>query len=198
MFMEKNTQNAMEIKRIGTDTITDEVLFKSIYKSLGTRQKFNRAITPSHIRNHVVKKELLYHPIWMVKNIVVAARTPFPPKKIPRIIFIDAVSGYRGLFSHVPHISEGRGGEGTVISPDIDREGVGEYIEDVRAKQINRSYMLKKPDHENRETTLVYLPIWEVTIQSNYIEGTFYINGNTGEDEKFMSDRWKNGKDLIR
>lgn len=186
------------IKRIGDKNISETTLYKSIYKSLGMRQKISRTINPDYIRAHITESELIYHPFWMAKNLIVAARPPFSPKKIPRIIFVDAVSGYRGLFSHVPPISEETVGNKELTVPRVTEEDVEIYIKDVQEKQINRSYILKKPTHENKETLLVYLPIWKVRIKSSELNSTFYINGNTGESEQFISERWWNGKDLIK
>lgn len=185
------------IKRIGNHNISEKTLYTSIYKSIGLKAKLNSTITKDYIKSHSADVRLLYHPFWMIKNLVVADRPPFPPKKIPRIIFVDAVSGYRGIFSHVPPVTEEEAGDEQIVSPYIGKNDVGRYAEDVREKQINKQYMLKKPNHEHLETSLVYLPIYKVTVGSDEIDQTFYINGNTGESEQFLSDRWLNGKDLL-
>lgn len=168
-----------------------------MYKSLGMKARLNKTITADYLKEHTTSSSLLYHPFWMVKNLVVADRPPFPPKKIPRMIFVDAVSGYRGIFSHVPPVSEEAVDEGLIVQPFIQENEVDRYTEDVRAKQINKQYLLKKPRHEQVETALVYLPIYKVVVESNEINKIFYINGNTGESERFLSERWKSGKDLI-
>ena len=79
-----------------------------------------------------------------------------------------------------------------------NEEEVKIYIRDVQVRQINRSYILKKPLHEIRELFLAYLPIWKVQISSNLVNDTIYINGNTGESEKYLADRWVGRKDLIK
>lgn len=196
--MDKTVQDTIDIQRIGTNTISDKVLYKSIYKKLSVKQKVNKSVTPEYIEQHTTHKEMIYHPIWMIKNMVVAGRPPFPPKKIPRVIFVDAVSGYRGLFSHVPHLINAQADDSQMVEPVIDEASLDKYISDVRTKQINRSYMLKKPDHTLEGTSLTYLPLWKVTVASDFINHVFYINANTGEDEQFMSDRWKSRKDLIQ
>jgi|SRR5690625_2517097 len=186
-----------KIQRIGNKTISDNILYKSIYKSIGMKGKFNNTLNPDYIRDHLAEKELNYHPFWIVKNLVVAERPPFPSKKMPNVIFIDAVSGYRGLFSKIPPITDENVETEILTTLRINKEDVNKYIENVQDKQINRSYILKKPIHKVKEVTLVYLPIWKAKVKSDEIRETFYINGNTGDSEKFMSDRWKNGKDLI-
>lgn len=196
--MNETVQHTEDLQRIGTKNISHQLLVKSIYKSLGMKTKLNKNITPAYIEHHIQSKQLIYHPIWMVKNMVLAGRPPFPPKKIPRVIFVDAVSGYRGLFSHVPHLRTEKQSAGEVITHQIDETSLEKYISDVQAKQINRAYLMKKPRHVREGTTLAYLPIWKVSVKSDLVNHVFFINANTGENEQFMSDRWKSGKNLIR
>jgi len=113
------------------------------------------------------------------------------------MIFVDAVSGYRCIFSHVPAIREEEADADQIIAPYIMEEDVHKYAKDVRKKQIDKQYLLKKPDDEVLETSLVYLPIFKVVIESNEVDGTFYINAITGEHEKYLSERWNDGKDLM-
>lgn len=185
------------IDRIGTKTISDELLFKSVYKSIGLTRKFNKSLNPDYIKKHLNKKELLYHPFWIVKNLVIAERPPFPPKIMPNIIFIDAVSGYRGLFTTIPPLTEEEVDMDVLVEPQITEDMLEKYIQNVQQRQINRSYILKKPLHEVKEISLVYLPIWKVQVRGELVYETFYINGNSGDSEKFMSERWRNKKDLL-
>lgn len=188
----------MKIKQIGNEILGMDELHQAIYKSLGLKTRFNRNIDARHIKENIRDVELKYHPFWMVKTLLVAARPPFPPRKLPRMLFIDAVSGYRGMFSHVPPVSESNIETEKLVQPVIkDETETNRYIKDVHEKQINRSYILKKPEHEVLEKELVYLPIWTGTVQSDFVNITFHINANTGESEKFLADRWQNGKDLL-
>ncbi|MCD2137896.1 hypothetical protein [Salinicoccus halitifaciens] len=185
----------MMIKRIGSKNISEKALYRAIYKSLGLKARMNKTITPGHLQSHTVSKTLIHHPFWMVKSMVLADRPPFPPRKIPRMIFVDAVSGYRGIFSHVPPVTEEAPGE--KIEPHITEEDLQKYVDDVRKRQIDKQYMLKKPRHETVETTLAHLPVYEVKVESAEVDETFYINANTGEDEQFLSERWTSKKDLL-
>ena len=190
----------VDIKIIGEQNkgLSDDALYKCVYKSLGIRGKLNSRITPVYIQENVQLKSLIYHPFWVVKNLIVAERPPFSPKKIPRIIFIDAVSGYRGLFSHVPPLSDECIEENHLIEPYIDtEETASKYIKDVQDRQINKGYVLKKPKHEVKEVLLVYLPIWKVKVTSSEVNDIFYINNNTGESEQFLSTRWAGRHDLL-
>lgn len=198
MNMQTNNVAVKKVQRIGKKLISASQVYTSIYKSLGMKRKFNQSLTPDFIRDHTVEKELIYHPFWIAKNLVIAERPPFPPRKMPNVIFVDAVSGYRGLFSTIPPITKEEVEVDNLVTLGItEKKEVHKYIKNVQEKQINRSYILKKPIHEIKEVSLVYLPIWKVKVKSDEIDGYFYINGNTGESEKFMSDRWKSGKDLL-
>ena len=186
----------MMIKRIGSRNISEKALYRAMYKSLGIKVKMNKTITPEHLKSHTTAKTLIHHPFWMVKSMVLADRPPFPPRKIPRMIFVDAVSGYRGIFSHVPPVTEEEAGE--KVDPYIMEEDLQKYVDDVRKRQIDKQYMLKKPRHETVETSLAYLPVYEVKVESAEVDETFHINANTGESEGFLSERWRSGKDLLK
>ncbi|GAB3793254.1 hypothetical protein [Virgibacillus kimchii] len=197
--METNNLAEKKVQRIGKKLISESAIYTSIYKSLGVKGKFNQSVNPGYIQKHTVEKDLIYHPFWIAKNLVIAERPPFPSKKMPNIIFVDAVSGYRGLFSTIPPVAEEEVEPTALIPLRINnKEDVNKYIKNVQEKQINRSYILKKPVHEVKEVSLVYLPIWKVKVKAAEINDTFYINGNTGESEKFMSERWKSGNDLLQ
>lgn len=199
MLMQTDQIDAKIIQRIGNKLISETVLYKSIYKSLRVKEKINKSVNIDYIRKNMTEKELIYHPFWIAKNLVIAERPPFPSKKMPNVIFIDAVSGYRGLFSKIPSIiKEEVRGDNLAPLRIKQEEEVKKYIKNVQEKQINRSYILKKPLHEVKEVSLVYLPIWKVKVEGDEIDETFYINGNTGESERFMSERWKSGKDLLK
>lgn len=128
------------------------------------------------------------------KTLVIADRKPFPPKKTPNMIFIDAVSGYRGLLSTVPETSDAVIIERKLVHPNIIRKDVLPYIQDVQTSQINRSYILKRPKHELVDYFLIYLPLWKGKIVSQHLNEGFVINANTGESEKHMAKLWKSNK----
>lgn len=186
------------IKAIGEHNISDEKLYKAVYKAMGFRRRFSNNINRSYIKENLIEKTLIYHPVWLVKSLIIAARPPLKPKKIPRMIFVDAVSGYRGIFSHVPPLREVNASSNQVVKPFLKDEDVTPYVKDVQEKQINRQYVLKKPTHEVIETSLVHLPIYKMVIRNNDGEETLYINANTGESEQFMSERWAEQKDILK
>ncbi|MBC5638314.1 hypothetical protein H8S33_16150 [Ornithinibacillus sp. BX22] len=187
------------IQRVGTENRISEVeLYQYIYKSLGLGQKFNKSITIKHLIDYTTEKKLIYHPFYIAKTIVIAERPPFPPRRTPNLIFVDGVSGYRGVFSKVPPLTREEVEPDYLVSVRIpDEHSAVNYVRDVQQKQINRSYVLKKPKHEIREISLNYLPLWKVAVKSELVKEIFYINANTGESEKYMSRRWREGKDLL-
>ncbi|WP_010530309.1 hypothetical protein [Lentibacillus jeotgali] len=192
--------NEGTIKVIGDDVIVSEnALYKYIYKAAGMKARVNSSINEHYLRQNAKTCELIYHPFWLAKTLVVADRPPFPPRIQPNIIFVDAVSGYRGVFSKVPPIHDQEIGHSSLIESNIaDKEDAERYVINVQEKQMNPSYILKKPRHEIRELFLVYLPLWKVAILSGLVNETFFINGNTGESEKFMSERWQSMKDFLQ
>lgn len=79
-----------------------------------------------------------------------------------------------------------------------DEDTAKKYVHDVQDKQINRSYILKKPRHEIRDIFPAYLPMWKIAVRNHVLNETFYINANTGELETHMQKRWQNGRDLLK
>ncbi|MFC3419547.1 hypothetical protein ACFOLA_08680 [Salinicoccus hispanicus] len=185
------------IEQLGASTVTADELPGFIRKAAGVMQKFSTVRNEEAIRQSIESRHLIHHPMWIIKNTVVATRRPFKPKRIPNMIFIDAVSGYRGLLSTVPAISEVVVEKNSIIHPVINESDVGRYMKDVQARQIDRSYVLKKPQHEPSEPRLVHLPLWKVVMTGEKGREVYYINANTGESEAFMSRRWSSGEDLI-
>lgn len=134
-----------KIKRIGERNISEEALTKAVSKNLGFKLRLNQKINTAYIEKHTAEKMLIYHPYWIVKTLVVAARSPFPPKKLPQVIFVDGVSGYKGVFSHVPPVIEEEMNSNQLLSPELGEiEIIEKYVVNVQEKQINRQYMLKK------------------------------------------------------
>jgi hypothetical protein len=186
------------IEQLGEQTVEAHELPDFIRKSFGMKGKLISGMSEDAIKDGIHTAELIYHPMWIVRNTVVATRRPFKPKRIPNIIFVDAVSGYRGLFSTVPFISETAVEKDKIINHIIDAQAVGRYIKDVQTSQIDRSYVLKKPNHEPSEPRLVHLPLWKIEMQGRSGRETHYINANTGASENFMSSRWASGADLMK
>src|SRR5699024_10637574 len=141
--------------------------------------------------------ELIYHPFWIAKTLVIADRKPFPPKKSPNMIFIDGVSFYRGLFANIPELTEvSLHGKSTIVQSNLLKSDVSRYVKDVQYSQINRTYLLKKPQHKIVDYFITYLPLWTAAINSPYWQKKLYINANTGEIESHLSHLWLNKKQI--
>ncbi|QKY68832.1 hypothetical protein [Lentibacillus sp. CBA3610] len=188
------------IKLIGDKVaVSENNLFKHVYKTAGIKARLNNMIDEDYLRQNTKGCELIYHPFWLAKTLVIADRPPFPSRTQPNMVFVDAVSGYRGVFSRIPPIREQQISLSHLAQLRIsEKDDAIRYVKNVQEKQINRSYILKKPRHEIKEISVAYLPLWKVAVRSGLINETFYINGNTGESEKFMAERWQNGKDLLQ
>src|SRR5690625_3648807 len=166
--------------------ISQNALMKHIYKSLKWSLKIKKNVNVEFVKRHIDKKELLYHPIWLAKTLVIADRKPFPPKKTPNMIFVDAVSGYRGLISTIPETVKADINIEKLVHSKITSNDVLKYFKDVQTSQINRSYILKKPKHKIIDFFLVYLPLWKGKVSSQLFETDFIINANTGDSEDHM------------
>lgn len=180
---------------LGKDTLIQEGnLYSFMYKSLEWRTKMNKNIDVNFLKMHTISTELFYYPMWIAKILLIAERKPFPAKKIPNMIFVDAISGYRGLFSSIPVMVEKNVDSSKLVDNTINNlERAKQYIIDVQKKQINRAYVLKKPDYHLEDLFLAYIPIWRVRVEGPSFQRRFFINSNTGESEEYMSKLWENG-----
>src|SRR5690625_2693860 len=176
--------------------IGQNALMKHIYKSLKWSLKIKKNVNVDFIKRYIDKKELVYHPIWLAKTLVVADRKPFSPKKTPNMIFVDAISGYRGLISTIPETIKADINIEKIVHSKITSNDVLKFIKDVQTSQINRSYILKKPKHEIVDYFLVYLPLWQGKIISHLFETDFIINANTGDSEDYMAKLWDSKETL--
>lgn len=182
------------ITLLGTNHLVNkQSLIEYVYKSLPLRLKLNRKVNREHIQEHLTVHGLIYHPFWVAKTLVIADRKPFPPKKSPNMIFIDGVSHYRGLFANIPELTDVTVNKRqNIIQADLTKNEVIKYIKDVQFSQINRTYLLKKPDHEIVDYFITYLPLWTGKVDSPYWQEHLYINANTGELETHLSKLWLN------
>ncbi|ARI77885.1 hypothetical protein [Halobacillus mangrovi] len=181
----------MNVSILGEESIMEKDLPEHMYKNLKPSLKWNRQLNEETLKQGITKKEKIYHPMWIVKMLIIADRKPFPPKIKPNMAFIDAVSGYRGLFPNVPPITPTEVSDSKVRRAEITKqELLSKYIVDVQDKQINRNYILKKPRYEIKAIDLVYLPLWKVDVDTNFLTKTFIINGNTGESEELLLKLW--------
>ncbi|MYL35813.1 hypothetical protein GLW08_15095 [Pontibacillus yanchengensis] len=185
----------MEVSVLGNEQIKEQDLPEHMYKSLKPSLKWNRHLNPEVLKQGIIDIEKIYYPMWTVRMLVIADRKPFSPKVKPNLAFIDGISGYRGLLSSVPPLVSKAVSNSSIKQPTITKEELNKYIYDVQDKQINRSYVLKKPRYEIKEINQTHLPLWKVEVSTDYLTKTFLINGNTGEPEELIqklstSDEW--------
>jgi|SRR5699024_946467 len=182
------------------ELLSREQVYDSMFKSLKWSTRVKKEINSDFLKKNTKQKELIYHPLWLAKLLVIADRKPFPPKKTPMIAFIDSISGYRGLLSKVPNIVKVKPAMNSKIRKPMitDSDEIKKYIIDVQKSQINRSYVLKKPEYEIIDHFLVHLPLWKVTVDNSMLKQKFVINANTGESEGHMASLWNTNKMKIK
>lgn len=185
----------MKLNILGEDSIQEHELPKYMYKGLKPSLKLNKKLDENVIKKGIVKSEKVYQPMWIVKMLIIADRKPFPPKIKPNMVFVDAISGYRGLFPNVPPVTQQKVASSKVKDATITKQELLEkYLINIQEKQINRNYVLKKPRYEVKEAEVVYLPLWLIEVDTDFFTKTFLINGNTGESEDLLKKLWKSNE----
>ncbi|WP_181348009.1 hypothetical protein [Thalassobacillus sp. CUG 92003] len=181
----------MNVRVLGEEHVAEKDLPGHMYKSLKPSLKWKPQVNQELLGQGMIKRQKVYHPMWIVKLLVIAERKPFPPRTRPNMVFVDAISGYRGLFPSVPPILSQDVSQANVKQAAITKqELLNKYVIDVQEKQINRSYVLKKPRYEVKSAELVYLPLWEAHVETDALTQTFVINANTGESENLLKSLW--------
>lgn len=163
---------------------------KGVRRALG-RQGW-RWRNPSTLRNAISKEELIHHPLWLGKILTYADRPPFPPRKTPNVVFVDAVSGYRGVLERVPAVEWDSPGKAAAVRTVISTPHQAEKYVRAVLHTVNRSYVLKKPEHELVSLDLVLLPLWQLTLDLDQ-RRVVHVNAVTGESESYLAELW--GKD---
>lgn len=165
--------------------LQSKALLRALRQELGSKKR--RSLTALY--QTVTSQKLIYHPLWLGKVLTLAARPPFPPKKTPNLVFVDAVSGYRGVLERIPTLEEGTPDDGQYVQPVIDLNEVArQYVQSV-LHTINRGYVLKKPEHQLASLELVLLPLWQISLDLDTPQRV-YLNGVTGESESYMANLW--------
>lgn len=174
----------------GDQSLETDALLKGARRGLGFRNGRWRKL-PS-FSDAVVSKELVHHPLWLGKVLTYADRPPFPPKRTPNVVFVDAVSGYRGVLERVPAVDRDIHASRDETKSVIDsQEQAKRYVRAV-LHTVNRGYVLKKPQHELTSLELVLLPLWQVKLNLDESR-VVYVNAVTGEPESYMARLWGTG-----
>jgi len=114
---------------------------------------------------NIVDTKYVFHPFWFIKAVSYADRIPFPPKVRRYVIYIDAVSGERGLTDRFPQIEQQTAGIHTVRSPQLIKDNIKPLVDDLVESLILRRYLLKRPTVEVMDPELIYLPFYYVRIK---------------------------------
>ena len=174
----------------GGEPVSTDVIVRGARNALGMRRRARTSVR--EVRAVMVASELVHHPMWIAKVLTYADRPPFSPKVTPNAVFVDAVSGYRGVLETMPAMDQplperANRPEATIATAEAAKA----YVDAVLQK-VNRQYMLRKPRHEIAELLQVALPLIRVRLDLD--GGTdVVINGNTGAPETYMASLW--GKD---
>lgn len=110
--------------------------------------------------------QYVFVPFWFIKVASYADRIPFPPKVRRYVIYIDAISGERGLTDRFPRTEERDAGEYRVRSPYMKEDTIKPMVDDLVESLILRRYLLKRPSVEVMDPELVYLPHYYVRVRT--------------------------------
>lgn len=181
-----STRETLTAGTIGTGSVLGaDDLLKGVRRALGRKGRRSRNL--STIRQSIRKQELIYHPLWLGRILTYADRPPFPPKKSPNVVFVDAVSGYRGVLERVPAVQWHPEGQREPVRTVISTSRQAERYVRAVLHTVNRAYVLKKPEHELVSLDLVRLPLWQVNLGEQRV---VYVNAVTGEPESYLAGLW--------
>lgn len=121
--------------------------------------------------------ELAYKKLYFCKILALAARTPFPPKKIGYTLFYDPVMDQGGLTESIPATQAEDVDEERIVPEKYTLETFEVQKADFVEKYILRSYLLKRPELHDQGIEEVYLPYWVCTYSPNV---QILVNAATG------------------
>ena len=171
----------------GEEPLDEEAILAGAHRGLGMLRRLR--VSRGRLRSADASMRLVHHPMWLAKVVSYADRPPFPAKAKPNVVFVDAVSGYRGVLETMPALTKlvpaGHDTPEPVVASEPDAR---RYVAAV-LRRVDRSYLLKKPRHVIRDLTIAFLPLWHVRVD---LDGGIecVVNGNTGEPETYMASLW--------
>lgn len=115
---------------------------------------------PSGVQPQV---ELGYKRMYFCKILALAARTPFPPKKVGYTLFYDPVMDQAGLTESIPRWEEQEVEDRAILPEHFTLKDLEAQKEAFVEKYILRAYLLKRPTLEYQGIEEVYLPYWVCT-----------------------------------
>lgn len=133
----------------------------------------------------LLETQYVLHPFWFIKVAAYADRLPFSPKLRRHVLYIDAVTGERGLTDRFPEIEKKTRTGKKIVPPLLKDEDVKQMTEELIENLILRTYLLKRPRIEVAGRELVYLPHYQVRV--NVRDGEIHslsVNALSGEVKK--------------
>ncbi|WP_138418637.1 hypothetical protein [Aquibacillus sediminis] len=171
-------------------------LAKLIYKNLPLRDRLKGKINVEYIEKGITEETCYYHPFWTAQLLVIASRKPFASKVSPQMVFVEGMTGYRGILTDVPYTKTETVEKELLLAPHISTiNEVKKYVQDVQQNQINSMYMMKKPTYKLKKLELNYLPFWKVKVETPIVKSEMLLNVNTKENEQYLLKRWKRGRE---
>ena len=124
-----------------------------------------------------ISVELCYKKMYFLKMLALAARTPFPPKKVPYVLFFDSRIGVGGPTPGVPEYKMTEVPDEAVYPDVYDRKGFEAKYDELINKFILKQYLLKRPELKKEGSDEIYLPYYKCTYNGREV----FINAGTGK-----------------
>lgn len=131
---------------------------------------------------------LVYYPYWLLEINAYKMRF-FITKEARRKFFVtcDAMKGDFIVIPNVPATKDENVSEDHVIAERISIAQIkGAIRKEAIEDRINRQFIFGKPRTETGELRKIYLPMVEIFINNEGIEGAYYVNVYTGEVKEFV------------
>lgn len=118
-----------------------------------------------------------YKKLYFNKILGLAARTPFPPKKVYYTMFYDPVMNQGGLTESIPKAEICEVENGRIVSEKYTLADFESQKARLIEKFILRTYLLKRPELQDQGMEEVYLPYWVCTFSPDC---QILVNAATG------------------
>ena len=116
-----------------------------------------------------VEINLCYKKIYFLKVLALASRVPFPPKKVPYVIFYDPETREGGITYEVPESEQIEVDEQLVRQTEFSLEDFEKEQPALIEKYILKQYLLKRPEIELRGSDELYLPYYSCRFEGQEI-----------------------------
>jgi hypothetical protein len=136
----------------------------------------------------ILEAKPAYYPFWFIKAEAYADRSPFSPKLRRHVLYIDAMTGDRGLTNQFPKIEQKSKTKIDVLSPRFNKEKVDNLINELVEDFILRPYLLKRPTVKIVGKELIYLHYYLVNVKTKSdVRYSLSVNSLSGEIRKNLN-----------